>query len=275
MFNDIIDPLSGVTMTGTVHPMRWLRSSALVLTLAVLATACSDSGTETPTTTPSTSAETTTSAAASTTTTSTSAPTTITSTTTTTTALPRDAVGDPFLLAEVVELAIEEARIGYEDPTITVDVPDLTNADPLAALGALTAFSQRVFANFPLRTWATVTEFPGSPSDEVARSTADSSYFDGLVRTRTGDPFEYDTMEVVEITTLDLPQETLEGMPQDAVAILTTSNSGPLVLATLETDEVVETLSEGWTDRPILTILVPTEAGWREWDTILDFGGTA
>lgn len=188
---------------------------------------------------------------------------------------PGDSVGDPALLAQQVADALQEAQEIYEDDTIEAPVPDLTNPDPLVALQELTAFGQLVNAQAPLRSWTPILMYPGSPAEELDLDLADANFFDGFIRTRLEDPFEYVTLEIVDISAISLPSETAAGIPSDAVAIIATSNSGPLVLVRRESGEVAREVNAGWNDLQTLTIIAPTDAGWREWDTVVEFGGSA
>lgn len=278
MFSDIFTPLSRLTVVDTVRRMSVRKGSLLLVTLALLGAACSDASADTTTTaTADTSLAPSTTAAAATTTTAPAATTSEppTTTTPTTSEAPSDRIGDPALLEQMVAEALEEVRSVYEDDSIDVPVPDLTNADPLVALRELGDFDRLVNAQAPLRAWSPITTYPGSPARDLDVELADINYFGGLLRIRPEEPFEYLTMETVELSTLDLPEETMTGMPIDAVGVLYTSNSGLLVLVFKDTLEVDRVITEGWNDMTTLSIIAPTDAGWRIWDTISNFGGSA
>jgi hypothetical protein len=197
--------------------------------------------------------------------------TTMAPATTTTSIDESETVGDPEALTALVEEALEEVRFLYEDESITVDIPDLTNLDPATALQEINELGTVAAASFPARTWAGVVTYPGSPSEAIATEVGDTNYFDQLVRV-SDSPLEYVSIEVVDLSSLDLPSEVSADMPAGSVGLLYVTNLGRLVLLDRTTGEFVREVSAAWENRPILGILSPTATGWKEWATILDFG---
>ncbi len=194
---------------------------------------------------------------------------------TTTTEPAGDTVGDPAALEALVEEVTQQVRIVYADDSIEVPVPDLTNPDPVVAAQAINEFDQLVAADVPFRDWLSVTAYEGSPAFAIGVENFDRLLFGNLVRVRPEAGYEFHGGEVLDFDVSSLPIELVEGMPTDAVGVLYSSSSGPLHLVDRDTGDTVEVLTDGWANMPVLKIVVATAGGWREWGTVLDFGGTA
>jgi len=244
--------------------------------VALVGSACS--GDDVTATTPppvTVAAATTSTSAASTTTTAAPPATTTPATTTTATVDDSGRVGSRDALEAAIASIVEELRLPYPDIVdADVPIPDLTNPDPVVALEELSRFVQWIDANYPANQWTPLTAYPDSPEQDLYELVNETLYFEQRRLIRNGDPWVYHGGEVVDLSTLDLPADTLEGIPATAVGVLYRSSSGPIDVFEVETGNILDTL-DGWTQRQSLAVLVPTLTGWTFWDTLLGFDGVS
>jgi len=176
-------------------------------------------------------------------------------------------------LEAAIASIVEELRLPYPDIVdADVPIPDLTNPDPVVAVEELNRFVQWIDANYPANQWNQLIAYPESPAQDLSELVNETLYFEQRRLVRNGDPWVYHGGEVVEISSLDLPADTLEGIPATAVGVLYRSSSGPIDVFEVETGNILDTL-DGYEQAQDLTILVPTITGWTFWQTLLDFPG--
>lgn len=257
----VVGSMQAVMAAGP-RPMRsrWLLT-AVATGLLLTASACS--GTPDPTTT-ATAAPTTIAAP----TTTTSAPTTTTTPATTTTQAPtttlaQEAVGDPELLQAMID-DIAQAWFGVDAAVAGVPIPDLTNPDPVVAVGDIYRLDAWL-AQSP-DTWGEewVAVFTGA--DTPARTELGNVYSSRLlgneIAVNRGDPWAFHGGRVVDIaeTSLSLPEVT--ALPSDAVGVVFHSSIGPYEFVDADTGEVRET-QPGWdADDEWLVVVAPSPHGW-------------
>ena len=159
------------------------------------------------------------------------------------------------------------ARLEDEVPTeLRNDVPwpDLRNADPIVAQIEIFELWIWMAAHLPEPFLAEVMAAPGSPSREEIVAIFGQLDRDGHLERRVGKPYEAFDHQVITFESAGLPLWLGRDVPDDAVVVYYSDNSGPTEITDRDTGDVLE-VGPATPTRAWLSIMVPTDVGWQLW----------
>jgi hypothetical protein len=238
-----------------------LRITGLLAASLLVASACSGGDDVAPTTTEAAATEaTTTTAAPATTTTSTSTTTTFAATTTTAAS---NAVGD---MTETHEAIVAQLEIARQVSSIPEDaaayLPDLSNPDPIVALEEAWKFENWLISVNPNPEWLRFYVLPDSPYNDEADSTLSNWLRNNWRVEDFSDTYYFEDASVIALDEAEIPREVRLTLPLGAMAVLYVQGAGERTVLDRATNEIVDTWA-AYGPNTSLTILVPTESGWR------------
>lgn len=167
--------------------------------------------------------------------------------------------------AEAYDELIARARAEIP-PELRAGVPwpDLRDPDPVVAQQAIFDMWLWMAENYPEPVLVEVLAAPGSPSSgEVS---AQFGFIDAAneLEIRLDPGYRAFGQVVVTFESAGLPLWLTRDVPGDAVVVYYEDNSGPTEVRDRDSLEVLETRASTPT-RTWLSIMVPTDAGWRLW----------
>ena len=148
--------------------------------------------------------------------------------------------------------------------------PDLRNPDPVVAQIEIFELWIWMAANYPEPELVEVMAAPGSPSREEIVGVFGALDRRNELERRTGQGYQAFDHLVVTFESSGLPLWLGRDVPEDAVVVYYSDNSGPTEVTDRDTGEVL-TILPGVATRTWLSIMVPTDVGWQLWrDQLLD-----
>jgi len=142
--------------------------------------------------------------------------------------------------------------------------PDLRNPNPIVAQQEIFELWIWMAATYPNPDLVAVMTAPGSPSREEVVSVFGKIDGSGNLETRTGAPYVAFDHVVVTFASAGLPLWLSRDVPEDAVVVYYSDQSGPTTITNRETGEIIEVRPQVGT-RAWLSIMVPTDVGWQLW----------
>lgn len=148
--------------------------------------------------------------------------------------------------------------------------PDLRNPDPAVAQTQIFDMWIWMAQKYPEPVLIDVLAAPGGPSLERVASVFGELDRDNRLEVRTAAPYRAFDHLVVTFESAGLPLWLARDVPDDAVVVYYSDNSGPVETRDRDTGEVLDVRPASGT-RTWLSIMVPTEVGWLLWrDQLID-----
>lgn len=175
--------------------------------------------------------------------------------------IPADSPGSAQDYAELIAELENEVPA---DLRSQVPWPDLRNPNPIVAQQDIFELWIWMAANHPNPDLVEIMAAPGSPSREEVVSVFGRIDRSGNLETRTGAPYVAFDHVVVTFESSGLPLWLARDVPEDAVVVYYSDQSGPTTVTNRETEEVVD-VRPPVSRRAWLSIMVPTDVGWQLW----------
>lgn len=181
--------------------------------------------------------------------------------------IPSQSPGSSAAYAELVDRLVDVVPPELRD---AVPWPDLRNPDPVVAQVEIFDLWIWMEANLPEATLVELMAAPGSPSRQRI-----APIFAELARrkqfnVRAGAPYRAYDHVVVTFESAGLPLWLSRDVPDNAVVVYYTDQSGPVEVVDQASGIVLSEEPEV-PPRAWLSIMVPTEVGWQLWrDQLLD-----
>lgn len=148
--------------------------------------------------------------------------------------------------------------------------PDLRNPDPTRVQIEIFDLWIWMTANLPEPKLVEVMTVPGSPSREDVVAVFGRLDRNNQLEIRTAQPYQAFDHVVVTFESAGLPLWLGRDVPDDAVVVYYSDNSGPVDVIDRDTREFITRFPPTST-RSWLSIMVPTDVGWQIWrDQLLD-----
>lgn len=157
-------------------------------------------------------------------------------------------------------------------PALRAEVPwpDLRTPDPAAAQQQIFDMWIWMTENNPDPILIDVLAAPGSPTRERIAPIFWQLDLNDQIEVRTGAPYRAFDHVVVTMDSAGLPLWLIRDVPENAVVVYYSDNSGPIDVRDRETAAVFETMP-GVETRSWVSLMVPTEVGWLLWrDELID-----
>lgn len=142
--------------------------------------------------------------------------------------------------------------------------PDLRNPDPVVAQRQIFDMWIWMAANYPEPVLVEVLTAPASPSRLEVVSIFGELDRAGELEERLGQPYRAFDHLVVTFESAGLPLWLARDVPEDAVVVYYSDNSGPTAVTDRETGDFLYE-RPGVPTRAWLSIMVPTDVGWQLW----------
>jgi len=148
--------------------------------------------------------------------------------------------------------------------------PDLRDPDPVVAQTEIFDFWIWMAANLTEPQLVEVMSAPNSPSRETVVGVFGRLRRENVFEERNGRPYRAFDHLVITFESAGLPLWLARDVPEDAVVVYYSDNSGPVDVIDQDSGAVIA-VEPGFPTRTWLAIMVPTEIGWQLWrDQLID-----
>ena len=175
--------------------------------------------------------------------------------------VPAGRPGDAASYAELVDTLTQIVPIELRGE---VPWPDLRHPDPIVAQTEIFDLWIWMVESLTEPQLVEIMAAPGSPSRGTVVSVFGSLSAQNVFEVRPKQPYRAFDHLVVTFESAGLPLWLARDVPDDAVVIYYSDNSGPVDVIDQDTREIVRQQS-GIDTRVWLSIMVPTDVGWRLW----------
>lgn len=183
--------------------------------------------------------------------------------------VPSTSPGDAVSYGEVVDKLNTIVPSELRDQ---VPWPDLRNPNPIVAQTEIFELWIWMVESLTEPQLVEIMAAPGSPSRETVVSVFGSLNTQNVFEVRPGQPYQAFDHRVVTFESAGLPLWLARGVPEDAVVVYYSDNSGPVDVIDQDTRAIVRQQA-GVPTRVWLSIMVPTDVGWQLWrDQLIEPG---